>query len=121
MPLPALRMAPCRRPAAGLVRHSDRGCQYPAAAYRSSPADHGLAASTSRTGDCHANARAESFFATLKSELIERTPRATRRAARRAVFEWIEACANRRRLHSALGYQSPVAFEEGRAPMAAAA
>ena len=66
----------------------------------------------SRTGDCYDNALAESFFATLKTELIDRQPWPTRRAARQAIFEWIETFYNRQRLHSALGYQSPVAFEE---------
>jgi transposase InsO family protein len=66
----------------------------------------------SRTGDCYDNALAESFFATLKTELIDRQPWPTRRAARQAIFDWIEGFYNRQRLHSALGYRSPVAFEE---------
>lgn len=75
----------------------------------------------SRAADCYDNALAESFFAKLKSELVDRTTWATRRQARLAVFEWIEVFSNRQRLHSALGYQTPLAFEERRAPMAAAA
>ncbi len=66
----------------------------------------------SRTGDCYDNALAESFFATLKTELVDRQPWPTRRAARHAIFDWIEGFYNRRRLHSALGYHSPIAFEE---------
>lgn len=109
----ALAMALARRrPGAALVHHSDRGSQYTARAYQAVLAQHGVAASMSRAGDCYDNALAESFFATLKTELIDRRPWPTRRAARQATFEWIEAFYNRQRLHSALAYQSPVAFEE---------
>lgn len=109
----ALAMALARRrPAADLVHHSDRGSQYTATAYQALLAEHGVAVSMSRAGDCYDNALAESFFATLKTELIDRQPWPTRRAARQAIFDWIEGFYNRRRLHSALRYQSPAAFEE---------
>ena len=108
----ALTMAlQARRPAAGLVHHTDRGCQYTAHAYQARLASHGITASMSRAGDCYDNAMAESFFATLKAELIDARPWSTRRGARQAIFEWVEIFYNRQRSHSALDYQSPVAFE----------
>ncbi len=110
-----------RRPAAGLVHHTDRGCQYTAHAYQALLASHGIAASMSRVGDCYDNAMAESFFATLKAELIDTRPRPTRRAARQALFEWLEVFYNRQRSHSALDYQRPVAFELALAEEAQAA
>jgi len=121
LPLAALRMALRRRPAAGAIHHTDRGSQYSAAAYRAVVTTHGLIPSMSRTGDCYDNAMAESFFATLKTELVARQRWFTRRTARQAVFEWIEIFYNRHRLHSALGYISPVAFEERMQPMPIAA
>ena len=109
----ALAMALTRRqPTAELVHHSDRGSQYTAAAYQTLLTQHGVSVSMSRAGDCYDNALVESFFATLKTELIDRQPWPTRRAARHAIFDWIEGFYNRRRLHSALGYQSPIDFEE---------
>jgi putative transposase len=109
----ALAMALARRrPAADLVHHRDRGSQYTASAYQALLAQHGVAASMSRAGDCDDNALAESFMATLKTELIDRQPWPTPRAARRAIFDWIEGFYTRRRLHSALGYQRPIDFEE---------
>ena len=111
--LDALGMAlAARRPAPGLVHHTDRGCQYTAAAYAASLVAHGLVISMSRAGDCYDNAMAESFFATLKAELIDTRPWPTHRTARQAIFEWIEVFYNRQRSHSALGYRSPVAFEQ---------
>ena len=110
-----------RRPAAGLVHHTDRGCQYTAHAYQALLASHGIAASMSRAGDCYDNAMAESFFATLKAELIDTRPWPTRRAARQAIFEWLEVFYNRQRSHSALGFLSPVAFELALATEAQAA
>ena len=110
--LDALGMAlGARRPAPGLVHHTDRGCQYTAGAYAARLAAHGLVISMSRAGDCYDNAMAESFFATFKAELIDTRPWPTRRAAQQAIFEWIEVFYNRQRSHSALGYRSPVAFE----------
>jgi putative transposase len=114
--LDALTMALTRRrPAAGeggLVHHTDRGCQYTAGRYRAVLTAHGVSCSMSRAGNCLDNAMAESFFATLKGELIDRQRWPTRAAARRAIFEWIEVFYNRQRRHSALGYLSPAAFEE---------
>jgi transposase InsO family protein len=111
--LDALAMAlACRRPAAGLVHHTDRGCQYTAAAYQAALAAHGLVGSMSRSGDCLDNAMAESFLATLKAELVDRHRWASRAVARTAIFEWIEVIYNRQRTHSALAYQPPAHFEE---------
>ena len=94
-----------------LVHHTDRGCQYTAAPYQAVLAAAQVTCSMSRTGNCYDNAMAESFFATFKSELIDRVRWASRRAARQAIFEWLEVFSNRQRRHSALGYLSPVAFE----------
>jgi transposase InsO family protein len=110
--LDALRMAiDDRRPAAGLVHHTDRGCQYTAADYAALLAGRGIAQSLGRPGTCWDNAVAESFFATLKIELVDRYAWPTRRQARTAVFEFIEGFYNRQRRHSTLGYLSPAAFE----------
>jgi putative transposase len=105
-----------RRPAGGeLVHHTDRGGQYTADRYQAVLATHGVSCSMSRAANCLDNAMAESFFATLKTELIDRQVWPTRRAARQAIFEWIEVFYNRQRRHSALGYLSPAAFEARRA------
>ena len=112
LPLAALDMAlQHRRPAAGLVHHSDRGVQYASAAYRQRLAAAGVRPSMSRKGNCYDNAARESFWSSLKRELVHRERFATRAEARAAVFEWIEIFYNRERLHSALGYKSPVDFE----------
>lgn len=100
-----------RRPATGLVHHTDRGCQYTAGAYQETLTAQAITVSMSRAGDCYDNALAESFFATLKRELVDRRRWPTRRAAQQAIFEWIEVFYNRQRIHSALNYRSPVAFE----------
>jgi len=100
-----------RRPAPGLVHHTDRGCQYTAAAYREALAAREITASMSRTGDCYDNAMAERFFATLKAELVATKAWPTRAAARLAVFEWLEVWYNRQRRHSALAYHRPVSYE----------
>jgi len=111
--LDALAMALARRrPGAGLVHHTDRGCQYTAAAYRQVLAARGVVASMSRSGDCLDNAMAESFFATLKAELIDTRHWPTRAAAQTAIFEWLEVFYNRQRCHSALNYHAPATFEE---------
>jgi transposase InsO family protein len=112
LPLSALQMALThRQPPAQLVHHTDRGSQYASAAYRVALEAAGLLASMSRPGCCYDNAAMESFWSTLKQELVHRTSFATRAQAQLALFEWIETFYNRRRLHSALGYQSPVDFE----------
>jgi transposase InsO family protein len=114
--LAALRMALAqRRPAAGLLHHSDRGSQYAGGAYRALLAAHGLTCSLSRTGDCWDNAVAESFFATLEHELLANADFPSRQAARRAIFAFIEVWYNRERRHSSLGYVSPVEYEEQQA------
>jgi putative transposase len=100
-----------RRPGEGLLHHSDRGVQYACGLYRDLLARHGIAASMSRPGNCYDNAVVESFFGTLKTELVHRTRYRTRAEARSSVFEWIECWYNRRRRHSSLGYLSPEAFE----------
>lgn len=106
--LAALDMAIARqRPAPGLVHHADRGVQYAAHAYRARLLAHGMLCSMSRKGDCWDNAPMESFFATLKGELIEEADYQTRDEARADVFQYIEGFYNRRRLHSALGYLTP--------------
>lgn len=101
-----------RHPRAGtLIHHTDRGSQYPAHAYQAVLVAHGITASMSRAGDCYDNALAESFNATIKTELVARTHWPTRAEARAAVFEWITVFYNRQRRHSSLGYQTPAAFE----------
>jgi transposase InsO family protein len=108
----ALQMAIARRrPGAGLLHHSDRGVQYACDLYRSLLGGHGIECSMSRPGNCYDNAPAESFFGTLKSELVNRVRYRTREEARTSIFEWIECWYNRRRRHSSLGYLSPEAFE----------
>ena len=112
LPLAALTMARAtRRPAPGALHHSDQGRQYSSAPYRAALAAAGLTASMSRRGDCWDNAVVESFFATLKTELLHRRPWATRADVQRAVFRYIEGWYNPHRLHSALGYQSPAQYE----------
>jgi len=100
-----------RQPARGCLHHSDRGCQYASQEYRQLLTAHGLEPSMSRAGNCYDNAAMESFWSTLKGELIQRRAFATRAAARQAIFEYVEVFYNRQRLHSALGYRSPVDFE----------
>ena len=112
LPLAALGMALAhRRPGRGLLHHSDRGCQYASAEYRAVLSAHGLEASMSAAGHCYDNAAMESFWSTLKVELIYRQEWRTRAQVRLAIFDYIETFYNRQRLHSALGYKSPVDFE----------
>jgi len=112
LPLAALLMAlRHRRPPVGVVHHSDRGCQYASAAYRSALTANGCVASMSRRGNCYDNAAMEAFWSTLKHELVYRRDFRTRAEATTAIFDYIESFYNRVRLHSALGYQSPLDYE----------
>lgn len=105
------RAVATQRPAVGLLHHSDRGSQYASDAYRELLRRHGVVPSMSRAGNCYDNAKMESFWATLKSELIGDHVFATRAEARSAIFCYIEIFYNRARLHGALGFYSPVDFE----------
>jgi len=110
----ALSMAVTHRcPAAGLLHHSDRGVQYACDDYQHLLRSHGMALSMSGRGDCWDNAVMESFWSSLKNELVSHERYATREQARRSIFEYIEVFYNRKRLHSSIGYQSPEAFEAG--------
>jgi putative transposase len=110
----ALKMAIARRsPGQGLLHHSDRGVQYACDDYRQVLAQAGMTLSMSHKGDCWDNAAMESFWSTLKTELVHHVDYPTREVARASIFEYIEVFYNRKRLHSALGYQSPEAFEAG--------
>jgi transposase InsO family protein len=100
------------REGAGLMAHSDRGVQYASEQYQQRLAQHGITCSMSRKGNCWDNAPVESFFATLKKELVHRQNYATHEKARQSLFEYIEVFYNRVRLHSALGYQSPLQREQ---------
>jgi len=112
LPLDALDVAlRRRRPDLGLLHHSDRGCQYTSKQYRDALSSAGIAVSMSRRGNCWDNAVAESFFATLKTELVYRRSWRTRKELRDAVFEYIEVFYNRRRFHSTLGYRTPAEVE----------
>jgi len=109
----ALRMAITdRHPQAGLLHHSDRGSQYASAEYQSLLDAHQMVVSMSRTGNCYDNAPMESFFGTLKCELVHERHYHTRAEARQDIFEYIEVFYNRRRRHSSLGYRSPVQYEQ---------
>jgi len=96
----------------GVIHHSDRGIQYACEEYRRKLQQHGLIASMSRKGNCYDNAAMEAFWSTLKREALEQSQRWTKDRVRRELFEYIEAIYNRSRLHSSLGYQSPVDFEQ---------
>ena len=109
----ALEMAVWRRkPSVGLVHHSDRGVQYTAISFGKRLKEADIVPSMGRSGTALDNAMAESFIATLKSELVHRHHFPDREAAKSAIFEYLEGFYNRRRLHSALGYKSPVSYEE---------
>ena len=109
--LGALNMAASQRDAAGVIHHSDQGSQYTSLAFGKRCQELGVRPSMGSVGDCYDNAMAESFFATLECELLERTRFTTLSEARLAIFEFIEGFYNTRRLHSALGHQSPIEFE----------
>jgi len=110
--LEALRLAiDSRRPAIGLIHHSDRGGQYASGDYQQLLDRHGIVCSMSRSGNCYDNAMAESFFHSLKTEWVYHFTFDTRDQARTFIFEYIECFYNRRRLHSALGYRSPDQYE----------
>jgi len=100
-----------RRPTGQLILHSDRGSQFASAAYREVLARHGVLASMSRKANCYDNAFIESFWSSLKYELVYHRRFATRAEARTAIFDYIETFYNRTRLHSALAFLSPFAFE----------
>ena len=120
--LRALSMAlKTRTPQPELMHHSDRGSQYAARAYRKMLDAHGITASMSRKGNCWDNAVAESFFATLKVELVYESIFRTRTQAKAAIFEYIEAFYNRVRRHSYLDYVSPDEFENNHESLLAAA
>jgi len=111
----ALRMAiRSRHPDVGLLHHSDRGVQYACADYQLLLKENGITCSMSRCGDCHDNAVVESFFGSLKTELVYHEHWRTREQARRRLFEWIEVFYNRQRRHSSLEYLSPERFEARR-------
>jgi putative transposase len=110
----ALTMAIARRcPEEGLLHHSDRGIQYASEDYMHLLQSHNIEASMSGKGDCWDNAMMESFWSTLKTELVNHERYTTREQARASIFEYIEVFYNRQRLHSSLGYVSPETFEAG--------
>jgi putative transposase len=109
--LAALEMAVGRRKPAGVIHHSDQGCQYTSIAFSERCDRLGVHPSMGSVGDAYDNAMAESFFATLECELLDRTRFRSQVEARMAVFEWIEAWYNPRRRHSSIGYLAPVEFE----------
>jgi putative transposase len=114
--LAALNMALQQRKPAAVIHHSDQGCQYTSVAFGERCKRMGVKPSMGTVGDAYDNAMAESFFASLECELIDRHCFQTKTAARLACFTWIEAWYNPRRRHSALGYRSPVNFERSQQP-----
>jgi len=101
-----------RRPQGEVIHHSDQGSQYTSVAFGRRCREEGVQPSTGSVGDCYDNAMAESFFASLECELLERSTFRNRTEARRAVFDYIEIYYNQQRLHSSLGYRSPCEFEQ---------
>lgn len=100
-----------RKPGSGLIHHSDRGSQYASGEYQALLGQYAIRPSMSRQGDCYDNAVGESFFKTLKVELVYHCDYQSRQEARQSIFEYLEGFYNRRRRHSSLGYMSPVEFE----------
>jgi transposase InsO family protein len=112
LPLAALTMAIQRqRPDPGLIHHSDRGSQYASGDYQNALAKAGITSSMSRKGNCWDNAPMESFFHTLKTELVYHRTYATKEEAKRDLFHYVEAYYNRQRIHSAIGYLTPQQME----------
>jgi putative transposase len=105
-----------RRPPPGLLHHSDRGYQYTSAAYQQLLSSANVVVSMSRPRDCYDNATMEAFWSSLKGELVHGADFSSRQQARAALFEYLEIYYNRKRLHSALQYQSPETFERGAVP-----
>lgn len=101
-----------REPAPGLIHHTDQGATYRSAVYQALLKQHGMVSSMSRKGNCYDNAVAESFFSTLKNELVFYEDFTTREEARSAIFEFIEVFYNRQRHHQSLNYQTPVDYEK---------
>jgi transposase InsO family protein len=107
-----------RKPDAGLIHHSDRGCQYTSQLFQGILKKHGILVSMSGTGNCYDNAAMESFFHTLKTEHVHFEHFKTRQQAQASIFDYIEVFYNKKRRHSTLGYLSPLAFEsKGAAPL----
>lgn len=104
-----------RKPSAELLHHSDRGCQYASRSYRDRLQSHGISVSMSRRGDCYDNAVVESFFGTLKQELVHDARWSNLSEARAAIHDYIEVFYNRQRLHSSLGYRTPAEVDEAAA------
>jgi len=112
LPIRALKMAlQTRKPQPGLIHHSDRGNQYAGAVYQQLLLEHGINGSMSAIGNCYDNAPIESFFGTLKCELVHFRNYTSRKEARSDIFAYIEGFYNTRRRHSALGYLSPLDYE----------
>jgi putative transposase len=109
--LQALEMAVTQRQPSGVIHHSDRGCQYTSYAFGKRCREAGVMPSMGSVGDAYDNAMAESFFASLERELLNRRRFRSQAEARMAVFEWIEGWYNPHRRHSSLGYRSPVNYE----------
>jgi putative transposase len=114
----ALNMALARRAPAGVIHHSDQGCQYTSIEFGRRCREAGVRPSMGSVGDCYDNAMCESFFATLECELIDRSTFHNHDQARDAIFDFIEGFYNTRRRHSSIGYQSPVQFERRQATVA---
>jgi len=108
----ALDMALLQRRPAQVIHHSDQGCQYTSIAFGRRCREAGVQPSMGTAGDAYDNAMCESFFGTLEAELLMREHFATHEQARRAIFAWIEGSYNTLRLHSRLGYRSPIEFEQ---------